>query len=279
LWKWLVIILAAVSIVLFPVTALAAITQDVTITATPGYGIVSFTIDYISDTQMDLSWTVSGDVTKVMVRAKYGEDLDEIPDEDTAPTDGYLVYYDTGNSVSDTSLNFDENPGPLFYKIWGQKEDGKWYTGGLSAWEESAVMTLLGMLAFAGILSFLAFRSSFKPMRFVAGFSWVAVLVYWILSPPSAVAAGSAAHIAVMLVLIFAAFAVSVSGFGVEENRQRSVNGESSSSSIFKIKRPNFMSSEEQTRAAIQRKREDDNVAYRSRVRSALRPKGEIRRR
>lgn len=278
MWKWLWVILSVVALGLIPVGVLAATEQDVTVTATPAYGIISFTIDYISDTQMDLSWTATGDVVNVMVRAKYGEDLDEIPDEDTDPSDGYLVYEGDGSSVSDTSMDFDGNPGPLYYKIWGQKVDDKWYTGSYSAWEESAVMLLLGMLAFAGILSFLAFRSSFKPMRFVAGFGWVAVLVYWILSPPSAITAGSAAHVAVMLVLIFAAVAVSLSGFGAEESRLRSAGGESKSSSVFSLRKPSWMASEEQNIARQRQKREDDNAKYRDRVHRAVRPRDRIKR-
>jgi hypothetical protein len=221
---------------------------------------------------------VVGDVDKVMVRAKYGSDLAEIPDENTEPSDGYLVYY--GDAASATHwLNMETMSVPVYFKIWGQRADTTWYTGSKYGLTGGETMILIGMFIFAGILSFLAFRSSFKPMRFVAGFSWVAVLIYWIASPPTVIPAGSAAHVAVMMVLIFAAFAVSVSGFGVEESRQRSINGESASSSIFKIKRPSFMASEEQNRAALQRKREEDNEAYRNRVHSALRPRGVTRRR
>lgn len=279
MWKWPVIILGMACVGLLPMVASAATEQDVTVTATPAYGILTFSIDYISDTQMDLSWTTTGDVVNVMVRAKYGEDLDEIPNEDTTPSDGYLVYEGDGSSVSDTSLDFDQNPGPLYYKIWGQKVDDKWYTGSMSDWEESAVMTLLGMLAFAGILSFLAFRSSFRPMRFVAGFAWVAVLVFWIMSPPSAVTAGSAVHVAVMLVLIFAAFAVSVSGFGTEENRLRGTEGGSKSSSVFNLRKPSFLDSESQSIEKKNRERDEDNLVYRDRVHRATHPRRNIPRR
>lgn len=279
MWRWLLVILSVVCLGLMPIVALAATEQDVTVTATPAYGIRTFSIVYVGDTQMDLSWTVSGDVVNVMVRAKYGEDLDEIPNEDTTPSDGYLVYEGAGSSVSDVSLDFDQNPGPLYYKIWGQKVDDKWYTGSKYVWEESAVMTLGGMLFLAFILSYLAFRSSFKPMRFVAGFAWVAVLIYWIASPPSAVTAGSAAHVAVMLVLIFAAFAVSVSGFGVEENRLRGAEGESRSSSVFNLRKPRFLDSERQSIARKNREREEDNQAYRGRVHRATHPRRNIPRR
>lgn len=278
MWKWLGVILVTVCVGSMPVVALAAIEQEVEVTASPAYGIISFSIDYISDTQMDLSWTVAADVTNVMVRAKYGEDLDEIPNEDTDPSDGYLVYEGAGSSVSDTSLDFDQNPGPLYFKIWGQKVDNKWYTGSKYVWEESAVMTFLGILLFAFILSYLAFRSSFKPMRFVAGFAWVAVLIYWIASPPSAITAGSAAHVAVMLVLIFAAFAVSVSGFGVEENRFRGAEGESKSSSVFSLRKPRFLDSERQSIARKNRERDEANEAYRARAHRAVSPKKIIRR-
>jgi hypothetical protein len=279
LWKWLSIILLVILFWAFPAIVLADVTeQDVTVTATPAYGIISFAVDYVSDYQIDLSWVVVGDVDKVMVRAKYGSDLAEIPDEDTEPSDGYLVYY--GDATSATHwLNMETMSVPVYFKIWGQKADTKWYTGSKYGLTGGETMILIGMFVFAGILSFLAFRSSFKPMRFVAGFSWVAVLIYWIANPPAIIPAGSATHIAVMMVLIFAAFVVSVSGFGEEENRQRSTPGSSRSSSVFNLRKPSFMASEASKMEAIKRKREEDNEAYRNRVHGALRPRGEIRRR
>jgi len=177
-WKWLWITLLMLGLGLMPVGVSAATTQNVEVTATPAYGIISFSIDYISDTQMDLSWTVTGDVVNVMVRAQYGEDLDEIPNEDTAPSDGVQVYYGPGSSFSDTSMDFDQNPGPLYYKIWGQKADDKWYTGSYSAWEESAVLLLIALIILAlgfTIVSFL-FKKGF--LAFAGAAVWMITGIY-----------------------------------------------------------------------------------------------------
>jgi len=179
-WKCLLVILSVVGLGLMPVGVLAATEANVTVTATPNYGILTFAIDYISETQMDLSWTTPPDVTKVMVRAKYGSDLDEIPDEDTAPSDGYLVYYDTGASVSDTSMDFDQNTGPLYYKLWGQKADGTWYVGSESVWQESAIVTLgaFMILALGLFIATFALKSGRRILAFASAGAWMLLGVY-----------------------------------------------------------------------------------------------------
>ena len=165
---------------LMPVGALAATSQEVTVTATPDYGILTFAIDYISETQMDLSWTTPPDVVNVMVRAKYGSDLAEIPDEDTAPNDGYLVYEGAGASVSDTSMDFDQNTGPLYYKLWGQKADGTWYVGSKSVWEESAIVILgaFMILALGLFIATFALKSGRRILAFSSAGAWMLLGVY-----------------------------------------------------------------------------------------------------
>jgi len=96
---------------------------DVQVIAVPDMGdyISSFTVTYVSDTQVDLEWTYGAAVTNVMVRAKYG----------SAPTgisDGYLVYYGNALLASDTSMNFDENAGIIYYRIWGETTPGVYPT-------------------------------------------------------------------------------------------------------------------------------------------------------
>lgn len=127
-------------------TVQAAESVDIAIYAKPGVGILELIVVQISDTQVDLSWSKSGDVDKVMIRGKYGEYPADIPDGATAPSDGYLVYYGDGLAVSDTSMNFDENPGILYYKAWGQKADGTWYTESNTGSEESKQVTLIALL-------------------------------------------------------------------------------------------------------------------------------------
>lgn len=148
MWRWLLIVLVIIPLGLWPVAVIGATTQEVTVTATPGYGIVSFNVDYVSDTQIDLSWVVAPDVTNVMVRAKFNADLDEIPDSATTPSDGVLVYYGDASNVSYWT-NLETTSYPLYFKVWGQKADESWYIGSRSGWTEGATMLLLALIALA----------------------------------------------------------------------------------------------------------------------------------
>jgi hypothetical protein len=158
------ILIVMVVLSLYAVPVMASTSEDVTITATPMFtaGITSFTITYINDTQLDLAWTVDGTVTMVMIRAKYGRYPADIPNEDTTPSDGYLVYYGNGLAVSDTSMNFDENLGIIHYKVWAQKADGRWYVNTSTGSKESKQLVFIGMIFLSlGILgSGLAFKKS-----------------------------------------------------------------------------------------------------------------------
>ena len=92
--KKILAILVVLMLSLLPVGVMAA---TITVTNQPVFtaGIYTFTVTYISDTEMDLAWTIGTGVDKVMVRAKYGSYPADIPDEYTSPSDGYLVYYGT----------------------------------------------------------------------------------------------------------------------------------------------------------------------------------------
>jgi len=148
--KKILYILAVVVLVIINATpVLAATTVVVSILGVPSYtgGILSFTVTYVSDTEMDLAWTVDGTVANVMVRSKYGSYPVDIPDQFTAPSDGYLVYYGTDLSAVDTSMNFNENAGSIYYKAWAQKADGTWYVTTHTGSKESKEMILI-FLAF-----------------------------------------------------------------------------------------------------------------------------------
>ncbi len=125
-----------------------ATSTNITITFTPltSEGINSFLITYVSDTDILLSWTLGASVDKIMVRAKYGEYPANIPDINTAPTDGYLVYYGNGTEVHDTSMNFDENAGVLYYRAWAQQADGTWNMNTSSGSKESKEVVLIALL-------------------------------------------------------------------------------------------------------------------------------------
>jgi hypothetical protein len=62
-------------------------------------------------------------------------------------------------------------------------------------------MTLLFFGLVAGILSFLAYRSSYYIMKIIAAIGWVAVMLYWMQNPPSAIVRGTPADTAVIMLL------------------------------------------------------------------------------
>lgn len=112
---------------------------------TPGL----FTVTYISDTELELSWIKGYGADNTMIRAAYGR----MP---TDRDDGYLVYYGDGTTVSDTAIDLDEMALPVYYRAWSQSVGGAWEEVGASSFMEGPGMKLvalvilcLGMLAFA----------------------------------------------------------------------------------------------------------------------------------
>lgn len=187
--KWLVLIYLIV-VALMPISVFA-VNPVVTITISANtVGIADFTITYVSNTQQDLSWTFVGDAANVMIRAKYGDYPADIPDEDTAPTDGYLVYYGSGVTASDTTMDFDENAGPLYYVAWAQKADGTWYMITSRGLKESAVMTLIAFLAFGAFTIFLLFKWMNPLSGLVAVIAW-AILAFASITDPTSIGLGN----------------------------------------------------------------------------------------
>jgi len=139
-------------------------------------------------------------------------------------------------------------------------------------------MILFALFILCGILSWLAIRSTFQLFKLLAGIGWIAILIYWISTPPSTITAGSAAHIAVMLVLIVAAIAIPLLGLGRDISQQKSfksgLDGTSSTSSFshFSFRTPNFGKEEN---PSVERKQKFGNDAdeYRENLRRALKRK------
>jgi hypothetical protein len=158
-----------------PVIAGDSVSVTVTMQFVFTAGITSFNITYVSDTQLDLNWTVDPTVDNVMIRAKYGSYTADIPNDTTTPSDGYLVYYGPALSASDTSMNFNENPGSLFYKAWAQKADTTWYTQTSSGFKESRELQLL----FLGLITLgatgLAFGFKQDWLKMLSAVLWFVV--------------------------------------------------------------------------------------------------------
>ncbi len=271
-WKWSlwVLLLLVAGVGLVPAVANADVTANITLFATPlfGEGINSFTITYVTDTSLKLDWVYGTNVTGAMIRAKYGTYPADIVAESETPSDGYLVYQGTGTTINDTSMDFDANPGPLYYRIWAYRADGSWIITPGQGWKESMIMTLLGFLAFAGIVSYFGARSSYWILQFLAGTVWWAVGMYWINNRPSTITQGDPEDIAVIGLLFFVGLAFMFMPYWYSKDDTRG-----------RLRLP-FMHTDEQEEAEMKARyslsRSERNAAYEARVKRALR--GETRR-
>jgi len=198
------VVIVIVVLPILPSVVFADTTAEVTIFATPAtsHGITSFTITYINETQIDLEWTVDPTVDKVMVRAKYGEYPDDIPNENVAPSDGYLVYYGFEFSTSDTSMDFDTNLGILYYKAWAQKPNGKWYVETSEGFKESEVVTLILIFGFGLVISGWAIHKKEPVIGLVGSAVWLAAIAYTRANPIGSMTTGDVADTAVLIALI-----------------------------------------------------------------------------
>jgi hypothetical protein len=152
--KWLKAIIGVVLIIglLFrPTIAFGLDKAHVFINFTPLWssGIYDFKITYVNEQQMDLTWQTGIDISNTMVRAKYGKYPGNIADENETPTDGYLVYYGGGHAASDTSMDFDNNPGALFYRAWAEESDGTWVVDAAGGSKESQIMITIAFAMIA----------------------------------------------------------------------------------------------------------------------------------
>ncbi len=221
--RWIAILIILI-INIIPVTpVLADSSVDVSVIAhgTTSAGIINFTITYISDQQLKLDWGYVGNVTAIMIRAKYGQYPVDISSSNETPSDGYFVYSGNGTSTNDTSMDFDENPGAIFYKAWGQYTDGSWQLIPQKGNKESRAMAFLGLIALAGILTFVAVKSPFRLFSLLAGAAWIVLMLYTKGNPPGNLVEGSAAHTGILVLLIGIGIGVPVYALGREVQTQR----------------------------------------------------------
>jgi hypothetical protein len=267
--KWLRVAILIVIVVLTTIPIVAGTVVNVTYQPRFSGGITGLTITYITDTDMQLDWAIVAPAVNIMIRAKYGEYPDDIPDVNTAPTDGYLVYYGNGVTTHDTSMNFDENPGALYYAAWGQRADGKWIMLKLTGLMESEVMTLLAIVGFCLGMTYLSFKTSYAAMKFFAGMTWIGLMLYWITNPPTAIPAGTPAHQALTVIFIGIALAVAFMGGG--QGYTKETNGEKTEGFRFQV--PKFLRGENQDENGNERpvaSRRDKMSEYMNRVNNTI---------
>lgn len=75
-------------------------------------------------------------------------------------------------------------------------------------------MTLATILAFCGILSFLALRSAFFGLKLMAGMSWFVLWMFLKDNPPDVIIEGSGTHTALLVVIVGFGLMIVLSGLG-----------------------------------------------------------------
>lgn len=185
MWKRLRLIIVILSILVTPFTlsqsGQAATSSEVTITAVgmvvaaPG----GFTVTYISDYEVGLSWVKPAGAANVMIRAKYSDYPNE-PNPGEEPTDGYLVYYGDGTYTSDTAVSLDETATPVYYKAWCETTNGQWGTLYASGEMEGIGMVLIAfvVLALGLLIAAFALSSGRKLLAFASAGAWALLGVY-----------------------------------------------------------------------------------------------------
>jgi hypothetical protein len=121
-------------------------------------------------------------------------------------------------------------------------------------------MTIYVILAFCGIISYLAFKSTFFGLKLISGMSWIVLFIYIKNNPPAGIVEGDRVHTAILVVIIGFALMIVLSGLfrGIQKT-ERWENGEETSHG-FKV--PNWMSNvfkdeEKEKRVNSERKKSD----------------------
>lgn len=120
------------------------------------------------------------------------------------------------------------------------------------------------ILLFCAIMSFVAVKSSFFPLKFAVGFAWFGVFVYWLTNPVAGIAAGSPTDVVIMLVFLLLGFIFVGMGF-ITRKGSMEVEEESSVGGLVKrIKYVAFKNNSSLTRIG------ETEEEYRKRVHHAL---------
>jgi hypothetical protein len=180
MWKrlglWVLIIICLMLIL--PVGQVYAdSSSDVTVTASgyvcgaPG----AFTLTYINDYEVGISWTKGTDAVNTMIRAAFGRVPEDI-------SDGYQVYYDTGTFCTDNAISL-SSPEVIYYVAWSQNAGGQWgllFASGDTGGFMSASFLFIGLIMIACFLTYLSSRRPNILVAFAAGLTWLG-MAFWLL--------------------------------------------------------------------------------------------------
>lgn len=131
----------------------------------------NFTVYYISDYEVGFTWTLPPGEVNTMIRAKYGS-------YPTGITDGYLVYYDNGESCSDTAVSLDETATPVYYRAWCEDAFGGWSALYAEGFIEGGGMKLIALIVLALGLMIVGYAWKRQALVFGAVGGWMVLGVY-----------------------------------------------------------------------------------------------------
>lgn len=220
----------------------------------------------VNDNQVDITWAIGAGASLTEIRRAIG-------DYPTDRTEGTQVYSGALEEYSDTAndVGLELDKYVYYYRAWCQNALGTWSAEYDEGEIGGANMAILAIFGFAGILSFLSFRSTFPLLKFAAAIAWIAGFLYIKDNPPSPLVEGSAAHTAILLVLIVIAVAIPLAGLGRDIQRSRDTRTGLTTQSRFADWKFNFGKSKQEfvDRQPTQTRETEDE--YREKIRRALR--------
>jgi len=187
-------------LILVPTTSVKADDAEVNITVSAWVvgNPLGFTVTWISDQQLDLSWTLPEAAVNVMVRSATGR-----PPENRV--DGNLIYYGSDTSCSDTGISLDETVAAVYYRAWSETAEGVWSPLYSEGQMEGIGMVLIAIILLCAMVSYFSLRSSNILLGLAASITWIFFFVFTRENPMGNVTTGSFAdELIVYLCWIFA---------------------------------------------------------------------------
>ncbi len=228
-----------------------------------------FTITDLGGSTAKLDWTLGDGADNTLIRMR----RDIYP---TSITDGESVYFDSGTTTNQTGLSLDITT--YYYRAWSEAsgEYSEDYAGGTTG---GSNMIFLGIIGFAAIMSFVAFKSNFFGLKLLAGMVWFPMVFLYIQSnPPAGITEGSGVHTAMLVISVGFGLMIVLSGLGRGITRSRKWgNSEEVMGGGFQWKLPDWMKFNEDEPKKRARNTEQELMNYRETLRRAYHS-GEFRR-
>jgi hypothetical protein len=161
---------------------------DVTVTAQPSglFAPTNFVATTITDNKITLTWASNIFAVTTHIRGKVGSYPVNV-------ADGYEIYNGAGNTVDDNAVSLDETAANVYYIAYSVNGGGVHSPDKAQANTGGIGMTLIAFFGLALILTWVAVKSIYWPLKFLAGAVWFGILALWMngVRPLNVVAASS----------------------------------------------------------------------------------------